>query len=464
VHLAFLRDYHEAQVLALALAQPTIERGTVAEVTGLTPQAVSKVLARLLGEGVIAPAGVRRPPLGKPAAVYRLVPDSRWAIGAHVTRRNLRLALTDLAGSIHARATTPLPPDFTPAQLLTVLATAVNQMITDHALSTPDHPEPTHAVSPPSARIGRADGLPDGQIGRTDRPSHGQAAHEGGASGEWIVRADGPPDGPVGRADRSAGEQVGAVVREPGEPVGGLGRTDERLSHAGRRDGAERVVRRLAGVGIGMIGPLDQATGTVRDAHRLRHWHDIPLAEHAGEALGLPVVVDKDVTAAVTAEAWRRGAAFRDAALIMVESGVGAGLWLGGAAHRGAHTNAGEFGHTVIQLDGPQCVCGRRGCLEAVHDQAPDPATAAAVLGVGVVNLLQTLDLGHVVLAGADLLDHGDLYRDAVEQAVRTQLPRADWQTVEVTLTSLGTDVIAAGAAMQVLNSRYGLPDPAVVR
>ncbi|GAA4606641.1 putative NBD/HSP70 family sugar kinase [Actinoplanes octamycinicus] len=351
MHLAYLRDYHEALVIELARTRPAIERGTVAEATGLTPQAVSKVLARLVQEGVIAPAGVRRPALGKPAAVYRLVPESRWAVGAHVTRRALRLVLVDLAGQVHASAATPLPADFSPAQLLAELTAGV--------------------------------------------------------------------------AALSAG-------------------------------------RTLTGVGIGMIGPLDQARGTVRDAHRLRHWHDVPLAALAGEALGLPVVLDKDVTAGVTAEAWRRGASFRDAALIMVESGLGAGLWLGGAVHRGTHTNAGEFGHTVVQLDGPACVCGRRGCLEAVHDAAADPAAAAAVLGTGVVNLLQTLDLGHVVLAGADLLRHGEIYRAAVAEAVRTQVPRADWLTVEVSLTGLGTDAIAAGAAMQVLNARYGLPAPSV--
>ncbi|NBH08850.1 MarR family transcriptional regulator, partial [Amycolatopsis sp. SID8362] len=61
MHLAFLRDYHEALVLALARTTPTLERGTVAEVTGLTPQAVSKVLARLVEEGLLEPAGVRRP-------------------------------------------------------------------------------------------------------------------------------------------------------------------------------------------------------------------------------------------------------------------------------------------------------------------------------------------------------------------------------------------------------------------
>ncbi|BCY09483.1 ROK family transcriptional regulator [Actinoplanes sp. L3-i22] len=361
MHLAFLRDYHEALVIALARTRPTIERGTVAEITSLTPQAVSKVLTRLLDDGVIATAGVRRAALGKPAAVYRLVPESRWAIGAHVTRRALRLVLTDLAGTVHASATTALPADFTPDDLLGRLDSGVTAMIREHRLDD---------------------------------------------------------DGP----------------------------------------------RPLIGVGIGMVGPLDQATGTVRDAHRLRHWHDIPLAELAGQRLGRPVLVDKDVTAAVTAEAWRRDAGFRDAALIMVESGVGAGLWLNGAAHRGTHTNAGEFGHTVIQLDGPACACGRRGCLEAVHDRAADPAAAAAILGVGVVNLLQTLDLGHIVLAGADLLRHGEIYRQVVEDAVRTQVPRADWLTAEVTLTGLGTDVIAAGAAIQVLNLRYGLPDPVGLR
>jgi predicted NBD/HSP70 family sugar kinase len=348
VHLGFLRDYHESLVIALARTVPTIERGTVAELTGLTPQAVSKVLARLVDEGVITTDGVRRPALGKPAAIYRLVAESRWAIGAHVTRRALRLALTDLAGTIHATSRTRLPPDFTPSQLLERLVSGVASL---------------------------------------------------------------------------------------------------------------RGARQLDGVGIGMIGPLDHAAGIVRDAHRLRHWHDVPLKAQATQALGLPVLVDKDVTAGVTAEAWRRGAGFRDAALIMVESGVGAGLWLSGAAHRGAHTNAGEFGHAVVQLDGPPCVCGRRGCLEVVHDRAASSTEAAAVLATGVVNLLQTLDLGHVVLAGADLLRHGEVYRHVITEAVRAEVPRADWLTTEVSLTGLGTDAIAAGAAMQVLDARYGLPD-----
>lgn len=215
-----------------------------------------------------------------------------------------------------------------------------------------------------------------------------------------------------------------------------------------------------------MVGPLDHALGIVRDAHRLRHWHDVPLRERAEAALALPVHLDKDVTAGVTAEAWRRGTAFHDAALIMVESGVGAGLWLGGQAHRGAHTNAGEFGHTVLQLDGPLCVCGRHGCLEVLHDHAVaagDIGRAARILATGVVNLAQTVDIGHVVLAGADLLRHGATYRTAVADAIRTDVRRADWLTVEVTLSGMGADVIAAGAAMQILDAHYGIPTPSAV-
>ncbi|MEH1163852.1 ROK family protein [Micromonospora sp. CPCC 205539] len=352
--VAFLRGYNQALVVAVGRTVRRFERATVVNATGLTPQAVSKVIARLTADGLIRAAGVRRPSIGKPAVVYELVPDSRYAIGAHVARRTLRLVLVDLAGTVHHSAVSPLPSDFTPEQLLTTLTSGIDAIVDDGIRS------------------------------------------------------------------------------------------------------------RLTGVGLGMIGPLDHEHGVVRDAHGLRHWHDVPLRELAEAHLGLPVRLDKDVTAGITAEAWRHGGTFGDAALIMVESGIGGGFWLGGTAHRGAHTNAGEFGHTVVDLDGPLCVCGRRGCLEVVHNQAAeagDIARAAHVLAVGVVNLLQTLDLAHVVLAGADLLPHAEIYLAAVEKAVHADARRADWLATDVVLSSLGADAIAAGAAMQVLDEHYGVPD-----
>lgn len=353
--LGYLRGYNDALVVGLARTTPLFDRSSVAAATGLTPQAVSKVLARLAGEGLIEPAGVRRRGVGKPATVYRIVPSSRYAIGVHVARTRVRLVLTDLAGSVLAGVAAPLPADFTPEQLLTRIVSA----------------------------------------------------------------------------------RATLLARHPADPA------------------------RIVGAGIGMIGPLDHSGGIVRDAHRLRHWHDVPLRELAARRLAMPVHLDKDVTAGVTAEAWRRGGGFRDGALVMVESGIGAGLWLGGGAYRGTHTNAGEFGHTVVQFDGPRCVCGRNGCLEVLHDLAiagGDVERAARLLGVGVVNLLQTTDVGNVVLAGADLLRHREVYVEQVTKAVRREVPRADWLTVSVSVSELGGDVIAAGAAMQVLNAVYGRP------
>ncbi|MEK8106097.1 ROK family protein [Micromonospora sp. M12] len=266
-----------------------------------------------------------------------------------------------------------------------------------------------------------------------------------------------PAAGPgrPGRHRAPLGGQPAARRLHPQQLLGALAAGIAAMSGVGDLPG------QLTGLGIGMIGPLDHAHGLVRDAHGLRHWHDVPLREIAEKHLGLPVHLDKDVTAGITAEAWRHGAAFGDAALIMIESGIGGGFWLGGAAHRGAHTNAGEFGHTVVDLNGPRCVCGRHGCLEIVHHhaaEAGDIAAAARVVAVGVVNLLQTLDLAHVVLAGADLLKHPQTYLAAVADAVRADARRADWLTTTVTVSSLGADVIAAGAGMQVLDQHYGIP------
>jgi predicted NBD/HSP70 family sugar kinase len=361
--LGFLRDYNEALVVAIARRTETFDRSAIAAASGLTPQAVSKVIARLTEAGLVVATGQRRHGVGKPATVYALIPSSRYAIGAHVARTTLRVVVADLVGAVVDSTVLPLPADFTPAAVLDRLDAEATRLTAVH--------------------------------------------------------------------------------------------------HLGQR---------LVGVGIGMVGPLDFTEGVVRDAHRLRRWHDVPLRELAEARLGLPVILDKDVTAGVTAEAWRRGIEFRDAAFVMVESGIGCGLWLGGHAYRGAHTNAGEFGHHVIALDGPLCACGRHGCLDVVHDHAVaagDLERAARVLGTGIVNLLQTIDVDHVVLAGTDVLARQRVYLDAVERAVRTEVPRPDWLPVRVTMTSLGADAVAAGAAMQVINAGYGLrapSDPAAIR
>ena len=106
--LGYLRGYNEALVVAVARRAPTFDRAMIAAATGLTPQAVSKVLARLIGAGLVIEDSRRRQGVGKPTTVYRMDATSRYAIGAHVGRRTLRLVLVDLAGVVHESTVTPL--------------------------------------------------------------------------------------------------------------------------------------------------------------------------------------------------------------------------------------------------------------------------------------------------------------------------------------------------------------------
>ncbi|GAA3303485.1 hypothetical protein GCM10020295_52200 [Streptomyces cinereospinus] len=113
------------------------------------------------------------------------------------------------------------------------------------------------------------------------------------------------------------------------------------------------------------------------------------------------MVVDKDTNAAALRLAVAGGAG--SFAYLHVAAGLGCGLVIGGAVHRGTRTGAGEFGHQVVQLDGPVCGCGNRGCVEALCLAAVargDVAEAARVLGVGASNLVALLDVDLVLLGG----------------------------------------------------------------
>ncbi|MBD0709837.1 hypothetical protein BU197_16015 [Streptomyces sp. CBMA291] len=96
-----LRSHNAALVLDLlrTAGETGISRPELAERTGLTPQAVSKITARLRAEGLAAEAGHRASTGGKPRTVLRLVPSAGYAVGAHLDRDELTVLLVDLAGT-----------------------------------------------------------------------------------------------------------------------------------------------------------------------------------------------------------------------------------------------------------------------------------------------------------------------------------------------------------------------------
>jgi glucokinase len=122
----------------------------------------------------------------------------------------------------------------------------------------------------------------------------------------------------------------------------------------------------LRGVGVAAPGPQDRERGALLGPPNLPGWDDVPLRDALRDALGVPVRLENDASAAALAE-WRYGAGrgFDDVVYLSMSTGVGGGLVLGGRLYTGSSGRAGELGHVPVEWDGEPCRCGQRGCLEA---------------------------------------------------------------------------------------------------
>ena len=107
--------------------------------------------------------------------------------------------------------------------------------------------------------------------------------------------------------------------------------------------------------------------GTVGSTVILPGWAGLNAADELTERLGMPVAVDNDANLGALAEiSFGAGRGLTDVIYVMVSSGIGAGIVLGGQLHRGGTGLAGELGHVLVRSDGAVCRCGNRGCLETV--------------------------------------------------------------------------------------------------
>jgi len=122
----------------------------------------------------------------------------------------------------------------------------------------------------------------------------------------------------------------------------------------------------LVALGVGAPGPLERPAGRIQGAVNLSAWRDVPLTALLEEAFEVPVELLNDGTAFVLGEAWGGAAAGCDDVLgLTLGTGVGGGALQDGRPLFGAHGNALELGHVLVDPAGPVCACGRRGCLEA---------------------------------------------------------------------------------------------------
>jgi glucokinase len=254
------------------------------------------------------------------------------------------------------------------------------------------------------------------------------------------------------------------------------------------------AVAHLSGVGVGTSGHVDFHGGAIISNSNLPGFDNYPLSQRMSETLGVDVVVDNDANAQAYAE-YRFGAGrgFDNVVFVTVSTGLGAGIVIGGRLYRGVTGTAGEIGHTIVNPGGRiLCGCGNYGCLmahasgltlpDAVNEKmqvtgmktgiefgdlareqitgeliksgldSGDPLCTEIVLeyahflGLGLHNLVQTMNPGVIVLGGG-LTSWGPVYLDRVRETFHTLAAKTINAPPEIRLSELGPDAAVIGAA-----------------
>jgi predicted NBD/HSP70 family sugar kinase len=277
-----------------------------------------------------------------------------------------------------------------------------------------------------------------------------------------------------------------ATVEEELHPA--ENRPEQVVGHivSGVRAVVERTDRVL-GVGVSVPGQVDRGGGVSVFAPNW-DWHDVPLRSVLAQRLNLPLYLDNPLRAAVVAELWFGAGRGRDDVVVLnLGTGVGAGLAFHGSLYRGATNSAGEWGHTTLVIDGRQCHCGSRGCVEtyvgapgimqhlreldpcspmlSADDQtatidalargyeAGDPVAAKVIgetaryLGIAIAGMVNLANPEVIVLSSWVAARLGSPLLAEVREVVERHALRRPLTATEITLCGLAGNPVSLGAA-----------------
>lgn len=269
-------------------------------------------------------------------------------------------------------------------------------------------------------------------------------------------------------------------------------------------DEADLSLKQVAGVGIGAPGAVDFETGTVIFAPNLEGWKEVTLKKDLEKQLNVPVFVENDGNIAVLGvHVAELKAKPKNVVGIFVGTGIGGGLIINGELYSGFNHTAGEIGHMVIDINGPKCGCGNRGCFEALAsrtaifqrikagvkegektlltemlgDSLEDLRSGdlrkairrgdkfvgkvieqvAECIGIGVSNLVNILGPEVVVLGGGVIEALADEMTALITKAAKDHAMPGTMKGVEIVTSKLGDNAGITGAAVlarkQVKNS-----------
>jgi N-acetylglucosamine repressor len=252
----------------------------------------------------------------------------------------------------------------------------------------------------------------------------------------------------------------------------------------------------LIGIGIAVSGLVNGKEGVVLSSPLLK-WDNVNLAAPLKKEFQLPVFIDNDVNAYTYAELeFGYGRNSNQFICISIGDGIGASFVIDKNLYKGEYGGAGEFGHSIISVDGRPCYCGQNGCLETYlsnqslnltaqefYSRYPESdlfrgdinyetITRAAEIGdplalvlfeqvskylsVGLINAINTFNPKKIILIGEALLGKDYFIEKAIEKS-KNNFFKSSFDS-EIVLSDLGDDAWLQGAALQAINQLFQPP------
>ena len=287
----------------------------------------------------------------------------------------------------------------------------------------------------------------------------------------------------------------GAQIVSLHKSIAGASRQDvlDRAVNIVRDAIAEAEVERTAllGIGLSVQGSVDREKGiSIHSAH-LPDWDNVPIRQFFEDAFSLPVILMHDAQAMSVAAIWNNEYHVHNLAFIRLDMGIGMAMVFNDQIYSEGKGNTNEFGHIIINPDGPPCTCGNRGCLEAYasgrsilrrareggtncklspagdfNESVKDLSLLARAaqggaefeaglfqemgkyLGIGIANLINMMDPDLVLLGGV-LARYADLFLENTLSVARQNVCNAN--PVRVVTSSLDSDGAAIGASLVLL-------------
>ena len=255
---------------------------------------------------------------------------------------------------------------------------------------------------------------------------------------------------------------------------------------------ADISMQDVSGIGISIPGFIDKETGLCVLSENIPEWINVPLQELFNKKYDKDIYIDNNSRLMALAELWYgKGREVKDFISFDLGLGIGCGIVIDHRIYAGASGKSGEVGHTIVEVDGPLCTCGRHGCIESlasgwalvmqaqeaikkgvetnlneIKGQASAPTTddisiaaqsgdefcigllkhAGEYIGIGLANIIDLFNPSLVIINGK-LYDNNPVLKESIQQTVKKQTMPQIYSDTQIVGSDIGVMATAIGAA-----------------